>query len=443
MKKIISVLLCGILALITACNKTDNPEMSTGSSPTIADNPVLVTKMPERPVADPSPFITSEEIPSGLNVYSEGVYMVNLNTDTVVMSKNPDRKLYPASTTKIMTCLVALENVKDLSEKVECPYDCFDEFSGDDPNFYDAAVAGIDPLQDNLTYKDCLYGLMLASGCEAGNIIAYNVADGDIKKFVGMMNETAKKLGCTNTNFTNPHGLFEADNAVSAHDMYLITRYAIDNYPEFMKICNAREYEMPANDTYPDGYTVFQSNGMLRADSEYYYKGAKGVKTGGIYAYYLPEDGVWNWNNEIEGFSSLVTTAERNGTSYLLVTLQSPYRNEEGETGTHYADHTALYDKAFAEYEYARLIKEGQALTEMTVADSAGGTGAVELIAAKEYGALLPADIELSSIERKLTLPETLAAPVTGGDVCGYLELRYKDSTFAVIDLLAAEDVLR
>lgn len=442
MKKIISTLLCGALTLTTAaCTKTDNPEISpVETSQTITDVPV--TEMPERPVADPSPFAASAEIPSDLKIYSEGVYMVNLDTDTVVMSKNPERKLYPASTTKIMTCLVALENVKELSEKVECPYDCFDEFSGDDPNFYDAAVAGIEPLQDNLTYEDCLYGLMLASGCEAGNIIAYNVGGGDIGKFVDMMNETAKRLGCTNTNFTNPHGLFEKDNAVSAHDMYLITRCAIDNYPEFMKICNAKEYEMPPNDTYPDGYNVYQSNGMLRADSEHYYKGAKGVKTGGIYAYYLPEDGVWDWNNELEGFSSLVTTAERNGTSYLLVTLQSPYRDEEGESGTHYADHTALYDRVFADYEYTRLIKEGQALAEMTVVNGANGTGSVELAAAEEYGALLPADIELSSIERKLTLPEQLVAPVAKGDICGYLELVYNGSTFAVIDLLAAADAV-
>lgn len=440
MKKIFSVLLCGVLALsLSACDKTDNPDMiPEQSSGTGVEVPV--TKMPERPVASPAVFITSTAIPSDLKIYSEGVYMVNLDTDTVVMSKNPDKKLYPASTAKIMTCLVALENVKNFSEKVECPYDCFDEFSGDDPNFYDAATAGIDPLQDNLTYKDCLYGLMLASGCDAGNVIAYNVGGGDIKKFVGMMNETAKKLGCTNTNFTNPHGLFEEDNVGSARDMYLITRYAIDKYPEFMKICDTDEYEMPANDTYPDGYTIHQSNGMLRSDSEFYYKGAKGVKTGGIYAYYLPEDGEWNWNNEIEGFSSLVTTAERNGTSYLLVTLQSPYRNEDGEYGTHYADHTALYDKVFAGYEYTKLIKEGQALTEVAVA---GGTGNVELLAVEEYSELLPAEVELSSIEQKLTLPEQLVAPVAKGDICGYLELRYNGSTFAVIDLAAAADVAK
>lgn len=437
MKKLISALLCVSLMLTsTACKKTDNPEISGGESSQPMPS-VPVTKMPERPVAEPLPFITSTELPSDLKSYSEGVYMVNLDTDTVVLSKNPDRRLYPASTVKILTCLVALENVKDLSEKVECPYDCFDEFSGDDPNFYDAATAGIDPLQDNLTYKDCLYGLMLASGCEAGNITAYNVGGGDIERFVGMMNETAKKIGCTNSSFTNPHGLFEEENTVSAHDMYIIARYAIDNYPDFMKICNAKEYEMPANDTYPDGYTVYQSNGMLREDSGFYYKGAKGVKTGGIYAYYLPEDGVWDWNNELEGFSSLVTTAERNGTSYLLVTLQSPYRDEDGEVGTHYADHAALYDRVFADYEYAQLIQKGQALTEVTVVNG----GSVELVAAEEYSVLIPADVELSSIERKLTLPETLAAPVAEGDVCGYLELRYNGAAFAVIDLLAADAV--
>ena len=93
------------------------------------------------------------------DLYSEGVYMVNLDTGIVVASKNPDKKLYPASTTKIMTCLVALENIKDFNQKVECPYECYNEFSWSDeyynPNFVGASNAAIEPQQDNITYQDC------------------------------------------------------------------------------------------------------------------------------------------------------------------------------------------------------------------------------------------------------------------------------------------------
>lgn len=435
-RKIMAAILCGaMLPNIAACNKTDErpslPESSVGTVESVPD-----TRLPDAPVVIMNSLIKPL---SELDVFSEGVYMVNLETGETVASKNPDKKLYPASTTKIMTCLVALENVKDMNAKVECPYECFDEFYGDDPNFYDAATAGIAPLQDNLTYKDCLYALLIASGCEAGNIIAYNVGEGDREKFVNMMNETAKKIGCTGTNFTNPHGLFEEDNVTTAHDLYLITRYAMDNYPEFVKICGTYEYEMPANEAYPEGYTVVQSNALLRSDSEFYRNEVKFGKTGSIYSYYLKKDGEWDLSNEILGFNSLVSYAKKGGTSYLLVTMQSPYSNEDGDRGMHYMDHNKLYDMAFGEYEYAELIEKGKAVAEIDVYK--GETDAVELVAAEDYSALIPKSFELSSIGRKISAPEQLAAPVKKGQLAGYMELTSDGKTFAVIELTAAADI--
>lgn len=437
-RKIIAAILCGVLTLsLTACKKTDEqisaPELSLGTGESLPD-----TKLPEKPAVTLDSLIKPL---SELDVYSEGVYMVNLETDTVVASKNPDKKLYPASTTKIMTCLVALENVKDMSAKVECPYDCFDEFFGDNPNFYDAATAGFEPLQDNLTYTDCLYGLIIASGCEAGNIIAYNVCDGDIEKFVNMMNDTAKKIGCTGTHFTNPHGLFEEDNVTTAHDLYLITRYAMDKYPDFMKICTTYEYEMPANETFPEGYTVIQSNALVREDSDFYRKEVKGIKTGSIYAYYLMKDGEWDLDDEMLGFTSLVSSAEKGGLSYLLVTLQSPYANEDDERGMHFTDHNALYDLAFGEYELAKLIEQDKPVAEIGV--FGGDAQTVELVAATDYSTIIPKSLEISSIGWKITKPEQLDAPVKKGQLAGYLELALDGKTFAVIELTTANDVAK
>ena len=96
-------------------------------------------------------------------VWSEAVYMVNTDTGDVVFEKNAYEKRYPASTTKIMTAIIALEAVYDWDKKVEVPYECFDEFNGDDPEKWDPSNADIQPLQDNLTYKDCIYALMLPS----------------------------------------------------------------------------------------------------------------------------------------------------------------------------------------------------------------------------------------------------------------------------------------
>lgn len=375
-------------------------------------------------------------------LYSEGVYMVNLDTDIVVMSKNPDKKLYPASTAKIMTCLVALENVRDFSAKVDVPYECFDEFSWNyepfNPNFVDASTADIQPLQENVTYNDCLYALMLRSGCEAANILAYNIGDGNMKTFIGMMNDTAEKLGCTNTNFTNAHGLFEPDNYTTAHDMYLIARYAMDKYPGFKKICNTYEYEMPPNELYPDGYTITHTNAMMRETSDYYYPEVKGIKTGSIYEYNLKKNG--EWGDAIDGFCSLVTSAEKNGYSYLLVTLQAPYENAEGES-THYLDHKKLYDWAFDEFEYAQIIKNGEQVMEVGVSKGLEAN-TVGIVTTDDFYTLLPKSLDKSTIQQITPKVEPFIAPVEKGLAVGELELRLNGETLTRIPLVTENEVV-
>lgn len=373
-------------------------------------------------------------------LYSEGVYMVNLDTDIVVMSKNPDKKLYPASTVKIMACLVALENIKDFNAKVECPYECFDEFWGDNPNYYDASTAGIAPLQENVTYNDCLYGLMLASGCEAANILAYNLGGGDIDKFIKMMNDTADKIGCTGTHFANTHGLFNENSYTTAKDLYLITRYALDNYPGFMKICNTYEYDMPANGDYPDGITVTHTNAMMRESSDYYYEGVKGIKTGSISTYNLKKNG--EWGEDIPGFCSLVTCAERGGYSYLIVTLQAPYTNAGGETGvTHFEDHKKLYDWAFDEFEYSKIIGANEQVMQVDVSKGLEADK-VGIITTEDFFTLMPKSLDKTSIQQIKPTIEPFVAPVEKGLSVGELELRLNGETLAKIPLVTENEVV-
>ncbi len=366
--------------------------------------------------------------------------MVNLDTDIVVMSKNPDKKMYPASTAKIMTCLVALENIKDFGAKVECPYECFNEFYGDNPNYYGASTAGIEPLQENVTYNDCLYGLMLSSGCEAANILAYNICDGDIDEFIQLMNETADKIGCTGTHFANTHGLFNENCYTTPRDMYLITKYALDNYPGFIKICNTYEYEMPVNETNPDGYTITHTNAMMRETSDYYYQGVKGIKTGSINCYNLKKNG--EWGEDIEGFCSLVTTAERNGYSYLIVTLQSPYANSEGETGvTHFEDHKKLYDWAFDVFEYSQIIGANEQVMQVDVSKGLEADK-VGIVTTKDFYTLMPKTLDKSSIQRIKPVIEPFVAPVEKGVPVGELELRLNGETLAKIPLVTENEVV-
>ena len=380
------------------------------------------------------------------DLYSEGIFMVNLDTDIVVASKNPDKKLYPASTAKIMTCLVALENVKDFNATVECPYTCFNEFTWDysseyyNPNFAGASNAAIEGLQENITYQDCMYALMLRSGCEAANILAYNIS-GSMDKFADLMNETAKKIGCKNTHFSNAHGLFAEDNYTTAYDMYLITRYAIDKYPGFMKICSTDEYDMPANYNNPDGYTIYSTNSMMDVSSDYYDVGVKGIKTGSIDEYYLFRNGDWDTANPVEGFCSLVTYCERDGYKYLIVTLQAPYYNENGESKiTHFEDHKALYNWAYSEFEIKQVIGKNQQV--MTVGVEMGkNTDEVGIVTTEEFSTLIPKSLDSSAIQQIYPTIEPFRAPVSKGESVGVLVLKLNGETLTTIPLETETDI--
>ena len=395
-------------------------------------------------VPPPTSQAVSAELPQ-YNLYdtdtlhSEGVFMVNMNTNIVVCSKNPDEKMIPASLTKIMTALVCFEKVKDFSKTVECPYACFNEFWEGNPNYKGGSGAGIETKQANLTYTDVLYGLMLPSGCEAANIIAYNVA-GDIPTFVDMMNELAQKIGCKNTHFSNTHGLYDKDNYTSARDMYLITRYAMDNYPGFTKICESVSYDMPANKTYPKGYTIYHTNQMMKTNTNYYYEGVKGVKTGSIHEYYEYNAETKKWEKvQTKGARTLVTTCEKNGYSYLLVTLGAPYYAEDGTVPKQqypYVDHKNLYDWAFSEFEYARVIGKNEQIM-MADVDLGEDTDSIGLVTNGEYFTLLPKmEGAQSIVQMIIPTVSQMTAPIEKGTFVANLTLVMGNETVAEIPLV-------
>ncbi len=377
-------------------------------------------------------------------LYSEAVYMVNLDTDIVLVSKNIDKKMYPASTTKIMTCLVSLAHIKDFDAYVEVPYECFNEFDEKNPNlnYQGPSGAGIDPLQSNLTYKDALYGMMLCSGCEAANILAYNVGGGSIQHFIDMMNSAAKKIGCKNTHFSNAHGLFDEENYTTAEDLYKITKYAIDRYPGFMKICGTYSYDMPANGTNPGGYTVFQTNGLMKPTSEYYYEGVTGVKTGSINKYFPKTNGTWSAENSEPGSRALVTTAQRNGYTYMIVSLGAPFYDENGTVSVNYSfkDHINLYDWAFDEFEYMLVIKKNEQIMKVDV-DKGKDVDEVGIVATEDYYTLLPKTLDLTTIQQIRPAVEMLEAPVEKGVPVGRLELKLNGETLARLNLVTEEAV--
>ena len=152
------------------------------------------------------------------------LYLVNLDTDTVVYSKNSDKKCYPASTTKIMTYIVVTEQVKSLEDtKVKIKQDVLDQLWGTG-----SSLSGLENYVDEeLSVYQLLHCMMVSSGNDATLVLADYLGKGDVDAFVKLMNDKAKELGCKNTKFANPHGLHDDKQYTTAEDMFKITQYAM------------------------------------------------------------------------------------------------------------------------------------------------------------------------------------------------------------------------
>ena len=382
---------------------------------------------------------------TGVDLNSEAVYMYNMDTGEVVVSVRADEKRVPASLTKIMTCVVVLDNYKnDLSlletTKVSAGITAFEELWG-----MGASTADIQ-MDEKVSYLDLLHALMIPSACEAANILAVNVS-GSVDAFVERMNSKAKELGMENTHFSNAHGLFAEENYTTCADMAKLCEYAIKTYPLFSEIVSKPNYKMAATEQHPDGTTIVNTNKMLHAGSDYYYRYATGIKTG----------------NLNEAGRCLASTATKDGMTYMIVSMGAPSTDEEGNSVMYNCiDHVNLYEWAFSQLEYPDkpILSAESEITDIEVKYGSEKT-TVNLRPAESFECLWPkaqtiydSDSEevraykqsiekITDIKKKITLEENVVAPVKEGDVLGKVELTYNGISLAVIDLVATSSVER
>ena len=383
-----------------------------------------------------------------IDLYSSAYYMVNIDLGTVIAAKNENERCYPASITKLMTAIVAYENCSDLSMPMEVTYEATDEFWGDDPNKQGAGTCGLAVGQTNLTMKDCLYGLLIKSGCEAGNVIGYNIGKGSIDTFIDMMNKKAKEIGCTGTHFGNTHGLWQEDNYSTPYDLYLIARYMYDKYPDLVDITNTYEYVMPANKYNPSAYPIYNVNSLINnvGDNPYYYESAKGLKTGSMGEYYT-KDETGAWTVYHPGFANVVSTASQNGFNYMLITCGAPYTDADGNRlNGHFKDSIALYKWAFRTFDIREVMDENTFVANIKV-DMGENADVVILKPAGAFSTLLPKDLDPAVIQQKITITaeknsnEAVVAPIEKGQVMGTLELVLDGETLWTTNLVASQAI--
>ena len=318
-------------------------------------------------------------------VSAQAYVLYDADTGEVYASREAHKRLPCASTTKIMTALVALERL---------PLDAQVTVSRE----HTLAEGSRMYLRDGevISVSDLLYGLLLASGNDAALVLA-DAAAGSTEQFAGLMNEKAAQLGMENTHFTNPSGLHDAEHYSSAYDLAVLMAAAMQN-EDFARITGTREVALT-------GRTVVNHNKLLHT-----VKGVDGGKTG-----YTKSAG-----------RCLVSTATRDGRRLIAVTINAP---------SDWSDHAKLYDYGFSQYAEQVLSTGGTFEARLTVVGSAEDSVA---LVSDGVSAFLT-EAERAGLERVVYLPRFEYAPLTEGRVVGQILWRYKGHTLAASELRVAE----
>lgn len=346
------------------------------------------------------------------NIQAAAAFLADPITGQVLYEKNADERRFPASTTKIMTALLTLENAS-LEDTVTATAA---DFALLEPG---SSLAGI-KLGETLTVHDLLYGLMLPSGNDAAIMLARHVG-GSVENFVQMMNDKAIALGCTGTHFVNSSGLHHADHYSTARDLFTISSAAMKN-ETFAEIVNTAQKTLQATNLQPQR-KVFTSNLLtLRKTNPTYYRYCKGIKTG---------------HTSQSGYCFVGTATKKEST---LISVVLGCEGQSNATALSFTETRRLFEWGFDNFAARTLVEKELPMVDLAV-DLSTDTDHVVLQTRSELIAVVPIDLDLSDLTMKQNIPERVTAPIKAGDVLGSIEVSYGDTTYGTIDLVALNDV--
>lgn len=276
--------------------------------------------------------VASNEIenwPQGPLIGAESAILMDAATGTVLYEKNVHEELYPASTTKILTALLAIENIS-LDEKITFSQEAVFSIERGSSNM------GMD-MGEQITMEQALYGLLVQSANEVGNALAEHVA-GTTAEFAAMMNQKASELGCLNSNFVNPHGLQDENHYTTSYDLALIAKSFFSN-ELLSKISGTYSYDFNATSSQPDTFTIHSKNKFLNGECSYdFFVGGKTGFTS-------------------DSRQTLVSCAEKNGMKLICVVMKE-------ESPLQFTDTIELFDYGFDNFQ---KINVSQNETKYTV----------------------------------------------------------------------------
>lgn len=364
-------------------------------------------------------------------ISGKAAYIVNTDTNIIVYEKNSEESLPAASLTKIMTCILLVEQYGDQLDTVTAELTA----SIRDALYGQGMVTADIRLGEPHTLRSLMYAAMVPSAADAAMIIANTVSGGSIDNFVYMMNSKAKEIGCSGTTFVDPVGM-SLENVTTARDMYLILRYAM-SFDVLKEAMSTLKWDMgqdfmPSRYSTSNPYNLYTTNMMIYEGpgAEYYRKYTKGGKTGSL------ED----WQNLAAWHTSPDT-----GETYISVVLNSPV---SCDPYPYQKDHPASYetgllmDWVFENFAIQPAMKTGEPLAEVKVRYSTDAD-TVMLFPADDMMTILPKNTDESVTQKTFQLPEYVTAPVKKGDVIGTVTLSLSGQTIGVVELTADRDLDR
>lgn len=359
-----------------------------------------------------------------IDIDATAVLLIDGESETVLYDENAHARRYPASTTKIMTGLLVVEAIERGELRLDQVITATANAVSGLPD--DASTAGIKP-GEQLTVEQLLYCLMVSSANEVGNIFAEELC-GSVPAFVEKMNQRAAALGCEDTHFVNTSGLPDDNHYTTAWDLWCITRQAM-KYDLFMNVCNTKAYYIPATNM-SDERELHSTNLLIsnwRALG-YLYSGAQGIKTGTTNA----------------AGHCLVSTAVRADRRLICVILgceEMPDPINGGTVAMSFTETARLYDWGFSNFSTRTVLTADEMICEVPVLLSQQ-TNYVVVRPAEDTVAVLPNDLAIEDLERVITLDrEVVNAPIMAGDRLGEITLRYGDTEYVTVPLLAMSDV--
>lgn len=343
-------------------------------------------------------------------------YLYNITNDKVLYQKNTELTIYPASTVKIMTALVALEQFKgDWDAEITVTRDMVKGVRGNNINLR---------ADEIVTFRDMINCLVVGGSNDCANVIAYTVCGG-VEEFVKLMNQKAVALGMYDTSYTNITGMHDPDMHTTLADIVKLARHAIVQY-DYYDIAKQFKYEMDSTNR-SGTRKVYTRNAFMTSyySSLYYSTDVSGINAG---------------STEEAGYCAVVT-AEHDGTSYLAIAMGS---GSDGDNIYSFTTIRSMLDWAYENFGYVTIVRDSEVIREIPVNMSAS-FDRVALYPKETIDVFMEGDINVETDIRRTTvlLSDELDAPLKQGDVAGYLTLSYNDEILARIELVVRNDIPR